>query len=612
MVARPLSERLTANRRGELMITPEAVEHRAEIPFAYPIGPHTLRVRLRAKRGELKASTLLYADRYTTPGTESAVAMERVAVDDRFDYFQADLTLTPPRFRYAFLLDDGLKPMWYAESGLESNRPRQGFFQYPYVNEADRLAAPDWLIDSVVYQIFPERFANGERQNDPKGVRPWTDDRPTPKSFYGGDLQGIIDHLDHLEELGVNVLYLNPIFASPTNHKYDTTDYYTIDPHFGDIATFKRLVEACHAKGIRVLLDAVFNHCGYDFFAFQDVRKRGEQSPYADWFHIEAFPVRTAPRPNYETFANGIASMPKLRTGNPEVRRYLLDVARYWIETCDIDGWRIDVANEVDHEFWRHFRQVVKAAKPDAYIVGEIWHEAGPWLLGDQFDGVTNYPLRQACLDFFADGRLDAAGFAAAVSKNLMVYADPMLRASWNLLGSHDTERILTACGGDARKVALAVVFNMTWIGTPMVYYGDEIGIEGKNDPDCRRPMIWERAEWNIRLFDLHKRLIGLRLRSDALRRGNVRILHADPLTNTLAYWRGRGEQGVVVALNNSGREQTVTLDGLRPVAAWEPLVGESTAAEGADGVTIRLAPYAAGMGKAERVGPSVAPDPPK
>lgn len=586
------------------------VEHKAMVPYAYPLDGRTLRVVVRAGKGTLVSATAVYGDRYSPIEESEAVHLESVGSDSMYDYFQGELRLDPPRFRYAFLLDDGVNRRWLTEEGLSDVPPRRGFFLYPYINNADLYDVPDWLVDGVVYQIFPERFANGNPANDPPGVRPWSDERPTAASFYGGDLEGIMQRLPHLEELGVTVLYLTPVFESPSNHKYDTTDYYRIDPHFGDEETLKELVRQCHARGMRVILDAVFNHSGFDFFAFRDVRERGEQSPYADWFHIHDFPVRTAPVPNYETFANALPFMPKLRTETPALRDYLLDVARYWIETCDIDGWRIDVANEVDHAFWREFRRVVKAAKPDAYIVGEIWHEALPWLLGDQFDGVTNYPAREACLDFFARNRIDADGFAQALVKNMFAYPLPALQGSWNLLGSHDTERFLTACGGDARKAALAAVFNMTWLGTPMIYYGDEIGMEGENDPDCRRPMIWERGggaqrgRWNEPLFQLYKRLVRLRRETPALRRGEARIVHADPVANTIAYRRGGERDGVVIVLNNSQRVQevpvggavemagsvsvTVLLDGTNGIA----LGGESTTATAP--TVVRVPPYGA------------------
>ena len=210
---------------------------------------------------------------------------------------------------------------------------------------------------------------------------------------------GVIDRFGHLVDLGVDVIYFTPIFEAPSNHKYDTVDYYWIDPHFGDEDTVRKLIELAHEHGIKVVFDAVFNHSGYGFFAFQDVLEHGEDSPYAHWFNIDSFPVQTEP-PNYETFANQIATMPKLMTCHDDVKEYFLEVGRYWVREFGIDGWRLDVANEIDHHFWREFREAVKSENPDALIVGELWHEASEWVRGDQFDSVMNYSFQYACLDF--------------------------------------------------------------------------------------------------------------------------------------------------------------------------------------------------------------------
>jgi len=305
----------------------------------------------------------------------------------------------------------------------------------------------------------------------------------------------------------------------------------------------------------------VFNHCGYGFFAFHDVVKRGKASPYADWFRIFEFPVRTTPQPSYETFAHGVWTMPKLMTHHPAVRDYLLQVAAYWTREVDIDGWRLDVANEVDHAFWRAFRQVVKGIKPDALIIGEIWHDAAPWLQGDQFDGVMHYPFRDAVVAFFATRRIGAETFDARLADWRMRYPEPALFASWNLIGSHDTERFLTLCGGRVERMRLAVLFQLTYLGAPMIYYGDEVGMEGGPDPDCRRPMIWDEAHQNRELFRWYCRLIRLRRDRVALRRGAVRTWWVDPLTGGYAFLRLADEEAVGVVLNNGPQRAAATLD---------------------------------------------------
>jgi len=417
--------------------------------------------------------------------------MEKVALDQLFDYFQADLHLPTKRFMYTFLLDDGVKRIYYTEKGFYQDPPSLTEFQFPYIAERDYWEPPLWSQGSVWYQIFPERFANGDPTNDHENVEDW-DAPPSVQSQKGGDLQGIIDHIDHLVELGVDALYMTPVFQAPTNHKYDTTDYYKIDEHFGDLETCKKLVALCHKRNIRVVFDAVFNHCGYGFFAFQDVIENGAASKYVDWFNIESLPVQKIP-PNYETFANDEWRMPKLMTKNPEVRKYLLDVAVYWMRECKIDGWRLDVCNEVDHEFWRDFRRVVKAENPDALILGEIWHEASDWVQGDQFDSVMNYSLQYACIDFFAKGTIRAETFAQRLAQVQMNHRQTVNLAMFNLVGSHDTERYLTTCRRDMDKMRLSVAFQMSYEGAPSIYYGDEVGMYGENDPDCRKGMIWDQ-----------------------------------------------------------------------------------------------------------------------
>ncbi|TWD94527.1 alpha amylase catalytic subunit [Neobacillus bataviensis] len=323
------------------------------------------------------------------------------------------------------------------------------------------------------------RFANGNPKLNPEGTLTWGSQNPEPDTFFGGDLEGIIENINHLVKLGVTGIYFTPIFKAVTNHKYDTIDYMEIDPHFGDKFTFKELVEVCHKNGIRVMLDAVFNHSGFYFNAFQDVLEKQEKSNYKDWFHLREFPVQAFPEPNYDTFAF-THMMPKLNTEHPEVKEYLLHVAKYWIEEFDIDGWRLDVANEVDHEFWRAFRKTVKAIKPDAYILGEIWHDSMPWLQGYQFDAVMNYPFTNTSLDFFAKDKINAEEFAQQLTKVLTSYPKNVNEVAFNLLGSHDTPRVLTVCDENIDKLKLLFLFQLSFIGTPCIYYGRRNRINGR------------------------------------------------------------------------------------------------------------------------------------
>lgn len=420
------------------------------------------------------------------------------------------------------------------------------------------FVTPEWVRHAVFYQIFPDRFANGDPANDPENAQPWGT-TPNLNNFMGGDLQGIVDRLGYLADLGITALYLNPIFQASSNHKYNTFDYFRIDPHFGDLATFQRLIAAAHERGIRVVLDGVFNHCGRGFFAFNDVLENGVFSPYSRWFHIDRYPLHPYDNDQPAGYQSwwGFRSLPKFNTGHPPVRRYLLDVARYWIEQ-GADGWRLDVPNEIaDHDFWREFRAVVKAANPQAYIVGEIWHDATPWLDGTQFDAVMNYVFRDLCRDFFARDSFQADSFGAGIDHLLQLYRPEVTEVQLNLLGSHDTARFLTEAGGDAARLRLATLFQMTFPGTPCVYYGDEVGMQGGPDPLCRGCFPWEDED--RALLDWTRRCIALRHAHPALRNGQYLPLLRRSTVNIYAYARWDQRECVVIALNN--RELTHTLD---------------------------------------------------
>jgi len=542
------------------------IVHFAGGSYCFPINRNSLKIRLKAARGDLEKVLVAYGRRYADYEKENKLIkeMEQVARDTQWDYFETTLTLNDPRFRYQFLLEDrDGEQYWFNEKGFFKDRPRGftgGQFEYPYININEIFEIPEWVQDAVFYQIFPERFYNGNTSNDPENIQPWGAE-PDRTSFFGGDLEGIIKKLDYLVDLGINALYLTPIFLSPSNHKYNIDDYYQVDPAFGEFETARLLVEEAHKRGIRVILDAVFNHCGFNFFAFKDVRQNGKKSRYIDWFDIEDFPVKTTPPVNYRTFANDVVSMPKLMTENPEVREYLLEVARYWIREIDADGWRLDVANEVDHHFWREFRQVVKSEKKDAYIVGEIWHDAREWLKGDQFDAVMNYKFTYPVIDFFATRKIGPGTFDSLLARNRMAYKDAVNYAMLNLLDSHDTPRILHWFKGDKERMKLAVLFQMTYLGAPMVYYGDEVGMEGGDEPQSRRCMVWDENRQDMELRKYYQRLINLRHELAPLRRGDYRTIVCDELTNIYGFIRRYQGEEVIVILNNSPHNHKIELD---------------------------------------------------
>ncbi|KGE18523.1 alpha-glycosidase [Paenibacillus wynnii] len=535
----------------------EAVYHRPRLNWSYAYNENTIHLRLRAKKGDLTEVYAWTGDKYAWDTTKELIPMSLFTSDEMFDYWECETVPPHRRLKYGFLLQKGSERIWMTESDFQTKRPEnpEKLFEFPYINRSDIFTPPAWVKDAVFYQIFPERFANGDPSLDPENVQPWGG-KPERDSFFGGDLQGVIDHLDHLSELGINAIYFTPVFAATTNHKYDTEDYMRIDPQFGDAKTLKKLVDVCHERGIRVLLDAVFNHAGKTFAPFIDVQEKGEASPYKDWFHINQFPLAfDQDIPSYDTFAFE-PLMPKLNTENPEVKQYLLEVAEYWIKEVGIDGWRLDVANEVSHEFWREFRKVVKRANPDAYILGEIWHESAPWLEGDKFDAVMNYPFTSAVIDFFVFGNLDAEGFANSIGKQLSRYPLQASEVAFNLLDSHDTPRLLTLAKGDKKKQKLASLFQFTFMGTPCIYYGDEVGMDGGGDPDCRKCMEWDKDKQDLDLFEFYRRLIHIRASHPALRTGTLTFLEASRQGTKLAYERRLGDDILIVLVNTEETAQ--------------------------------------------------------
>jgi glycosidase len=427
----------------------------------------------------------------------------------------------PPqrRLKYGFraLFNDETY-CWVSEWGLESfsdtavNTPHNHFF-YPFIHAVDAPKTPSWVRKTVWYQIFPDRFYRSGTSVPPENLADWEKDKPASNNFFGGDLEGIRQRLGYLKELGVNGIYLTPVFKSSSNHKYDTEDYFNVDEHFGGTKALKALVVDAHRLGIRVMLDAVFNHVGSSHPFWQDVINRQEESPYKDFFHIHSFPVKKHPNEsvNYDCFAF-TPNMPKWNTENPQARKYLLDAALYWIKECEIDAWRLDVANEVSFDFWREFSALVHKAKPDFYVVGEIWDDASEWVNRGFFDAAMNYPLGSAVSALFLKNDIGVQTFTDMLFRALSRYDDNHNRVAFNLLDSHDTERALTAAHGN--KQALRNAFTALFLlpGSPCIYYGDEIGMSGGGDPQCRSPMVWDRSLQDGSLLRFFRRLIKFRL----------------------------------------------------------------------------------------------------
>lgn len=571
----------------------EAVFHRPKNEYAYAYDEHTLHIRIRTKKDDVEAVSLIHGDPYEWDQElnhwhSASSPMKKTGQDEWFDYWFAEVKPAFRRLRYGFQLEAGEEQITYTERGFYEESPQDAgyYFCFPFLNKVDVFSPPEWVKDTIWYQIFPERFANGDPSINPEGTLAWGSTDPTPTNFFGGDLQGIIDHLDHLQDLGITGIYLTPIFQATSNHKYDTIDYMELDPQFGDKKTFRHFIEACHARGIRVMLDAVFNHSGFHFAPFQDVLANGEHSLYKDWFHLRDFPVQAEAPPNYDAFAF-VPTMPKLNTENPEVKDYLLKVATYWVEEFNIDGWRLDVANEIDHAFWRLFREQVKAVKPDLYILGEIWHDSMPWLQGDQFDAVMNYPMTTAIIDYISKKSLTTNQFKQQVMKLIHMYPLSVQEVAFNLLGSHDTPRILTQSNNNKDLVKLQSLLQFSMAGSPCIYYGDEIGMTGDQDPGCRKCMEWDEGNQDRELFTFMQTLIQLRKSNLAFgTRGSLSFI--DTANNDLLIYEKKYEDELVlIVINRSEQAQAFPLP-LTFQASIDALTKKSLSGE----ATISIAPW--------------------
>jgi len=528
----------------------QAVFHEAKSKYAYAFDPETLHIRIRTAINDIDSVTLIGGDPFRWIRSEVDPAhwewdsqsgfdlpMHLEYQTEFFDYWFIEVKPRWKRIRYGFILRSGLQEILYINQSFHDlnlapqfRNEINSFFNFPYLNYEDVYQAPAWVKDTIWYQIFPERFADGNPSNNPKGSLRWgLEEKDSPSIFYGGDLQGVIEHMDYLQDLGINGIYFTPIFTSPSNHKYDTTNYYEIDPAFGTNELFRSLVVEAHSRGIKIMLDAVFNHCGWFHPFWQDVVKNGSKSKYFECFFIDREPVinfevqegklpkinpEEMGKLNYRTFAFA-PYMPKWNTGHPLVREHLLGVVRYWTEQFGVDGWRLDVSNEVSHDFWREFRKSVHEINPDVYILGENWDNSTPWLHGDQFDGVMNYELTYPIWNLLGKKdrvieSLDVKGYQNQINQFLVSYPKNILPNMYNLLDSHDTPRIDFKCDANKFKIKLAYALEMTFTGSPSIYYGSEVGLQGP-DGKNRRCMHWDAQEQDLDLYQHVHTLVHLR-----------------------------------------------------------------------------------------------------
>ena len=533
-----------------------AIFHDMDKRFCYAIEKDLFVIRVQVKKDDMKEIILHYEDKYIPmerEDTRKTIVMKKVATSQFHDYYEAQVRMHLICLRYFFEFTDmqGEK-VYYGnyEFDKESITNRDRMFDCPQnLREEEMFEVPDWAANKVVYQIFPSRFAASQ----PVDKKLWYKAPITPMDDLHGDFRGIIDHLDHIQDLGIDVIYMTPSFKSNSCHKYDTIDYYEIDPSFGTKEELKELVQKAHDRGMKVVMDAVFNHTGKEFFAFKDILEKGEKSKYLDWYYIDELPLKGkwGEIPNFLCFGY-YGGMPKLNLKNPEVEKYITDIACYWIRECDIDGWRLDVGDEISHFFWKNFRKAIKAVKKDMLIIGEIWHYAGDFLEGDEWDTVMNYPFYLNLIDLLADEKISVSQFVqnlGYLKGRLHKKCYPLM---WNLIDSHDTARFLHLCKDNKKKQHLAAAFQLLLPGMPMIYYGDEYAMPGANDPDCRRGMYWDEEYQDKEMFEWYKRLLQVRKAHTCIVEGELAESITRDEDETIVLIRKNGEETIALIFNCS------------------------------------------------------------
>lgn len=511
-----------------------AVFHKTSDNFCYALDDDYLIITIRTGY-DVTGITLCYGDPFSAGimgGNEKwKYDMKPVTYHVPLkDNLLWSVVAAPPfkRCSYFFKITSDDETLYYFEDGFHDSpdtitNGRAQYFIFPWMNPIDINRVPRWVNDTVWYQIFPDRFSNGDAKLNPPVTKKWKnpDEAVSSSDFYGGDIPGIISRLEYLKELGITGLYFTPLCKGKSNHKYDTDDYMHIDPHFGTDEQMRELVDKAHSLGMKVMMDGVFNHCSVFFKPWRDVCKKGPESKYYNWFMVNKWPFdkfsfKNAKKGNYYSFAF-IDLMPKLNTNNKEVIKYFVHVCTSWIKRFDIDGIRFDVANEVSHEFYRILRKNLKKIKPDFFMLGELWHDAMPWLRGDELDSVMNYPLKDSMNEFWLNPDSTKDTFIYAVNRCYNLYMQQTNSVLFNLLDSHDTIRLISTLNNpDQFYQQMAALFTMP--GTVCIYYGTEVMLEGMHDPDCRRCMPWEQIESGIydgRIKKM-KALIEMRKNSDA------------------------------------------------------------------------------------------------
>ena len=559
-----------------------AIIHYAEKKYCYAYEKNGICIRIQVKKGDMKRVVLHCQEKYIPVSfmdTRNSMEMTLLSSTEYSDIYEARFSCQVVCLRYFFELTDREgetryygNHAFYEEEITDVDR----MFDYPQtLREEESFHTPDWAKNKVVYQIFPARFAT-DQEIDPEV---WYQAPVHHDTDLKGNLRGIINHLGYLKDLGVDILYLTPIFQSSSTHKYNIEDYYKIDPGFGTKEDLQELVDKAHNLGLRVILDGVFNHTSIDFFAFRDIREKEAASSYLNWYYIENFPLQLewGQRPNFKCFSYA-NKMPKLNLSNPDTADYFIQVAKYWIRECHIDGWRLDVADEIGHAFWRRFRREVKEEFPETLIVGEIWHYAGDFLEGDQWDSVMNYHFYRSVLDLVVENRISVSQFAGQLSFMKGNVHEEVYPVLWNLIDSHDTARFLHSCGGDKGKLRLAAALQLLLPGMPMLYYGDEVGMEGGPDPDCRRGMLWEESRQDGAMLAWYQTLLRLRREERSLTEGRLSRIDTDDEQGLLIIERedsSENAQRKIVFHCKKGSVKLPQYEGLQDLITGDAFSGE-------------------------------------
>ncbi|MGM0409356.1 MAG: alpha amylase N-terminal ig-like domain-containing protein [Bacillota bacterium] len=586
--------------------------------FLNRTGKDSYSFSLQTHKNDLTNVYLLYQE----GERPNMVEMDKKTEDDSYSYWQREVELENDKIEYSFLVFDNQNHSYFSENGASKNE-----VEVFDLNKEEQVVfkTPEWVKEAVFYQIFPDRFNNANKENDPELIETYKNNEERyenitpewhqglmfsshhyidPEKFndqssqiypksgwhikYGGDLQGVEEKFDYLKELGINAIYFNPIFEATANHRYNTAAYELIDDnlaikgdHKASEEYFREFIKKAHENNIKIVLDAVFNHSGYEHYAFQDVIENGRDSKYWDWFLIEDYPINTlyeqrteGKDPNYECWA-GFGAHPKFDVNNPEVKEYFFEITRKWMDpngdgdpSDGIDGWRLDVANEVkdtNPEFWIEWRNLVKEINPDAYITGEIWNNASQYLQGKEFDGVMNYKFRNAVLNFIGKGEIGAEEFVNSINETNIDYPEQSIYALQNIIDSHDTKRFLTSANKNKGRLKLAALLQFTYPGAPMIYYGDEIGMAGGSDPDNRRTMIWEERPNGEKpdqdLYNYYSNLAEIRENEEVLINGELSFIIPEESRQAVILVRENENEKIYTVINAWDRKQNISFE---------------------------------------------------